>query len=137
MPLHTRYCVRAEGSAGGRHSRAAGIDGAGRYEWMRTASYMVGEDRVGQAEEYNASATTAVILPYEKTEEHTIEPLGQIADKPVYSFMKRTFDIVASAVALCILLIPMVIIGLGCALRRKAVRCLSRSVWKRTAGRSR
>lgn len=54
---------------------------------------------------------TAVILPFEKTGEYTIEPLGQVADKPVYSFIKRTFDIFASAVALLILLAPMVMIG--------------------------
>lgn len=63
-------------------------------------------EKTGQAEK-----ATAVILPFEKTGEYYIEPLGQIADKLGYSFVKRTFDIVASALALLVLLVPMVMIG--------------------------
>ena len=55
---------------------------------------------------------TSVILPFEKTGEYYIEQLGLVTDKPVYCLIKRTFDIVASAIALLILFIPMVIIGL-------------------------
>lgn len=51
-------------------------------------------------------------MPFEKTGEYTIEPLGQVADKPVYSFIKRTFDIIASALALLALLVPMLVIAL-------------------------
>lgn len=52
-----------------------------------------------------------VILPFEKRGEYYIESLGETANKPVYSFVKRTFDIVASALALLILLIPMLVIA--------------------------
>ncbi len=54
----------------------------------------------------------AVILPFEKRGEYTIEPLGEIADKPVYSFIKRTFDITASALALLVLFVPMLLIAI-------------------------
>ena len=65
---------------------------------------------------YGEQTGTAVILPFEKTGEFYIESLGTVADKPVYSFIKRTFDIVASAAALLILVIPMLIIGLAVSL---------------------
>lgn len=55
---------------------------------------------------------SAVILPFEKRGEYTIEPLGEIGDKPVYCFVKRAFDITASALALLVLLIPMLVIAL-------------------------
>ena len=70
-------------------------------------------DMTREKAEYGIQAGTAVILPFEKMGEYYIEPLGQVADKPVYSFIKRTFDIVASAVALLILFVPMLIIGLA------------------------
>ena len=70
-------------------------------------------DMTREKAEYGIQAGTAVILPVEKMGEYYIEPLGQVADKPVYSFIKRTFDIVASAVALLILFVPMLIIGLA------------------------
>ena len=53
-----------------------------------------------------------VILPFEKTGEYTVEPLGELEDKPIYSFIKRTFDIIASAVALLVLLVPMFVIAI-------------------------
>ncbi len=59
-----------------------------------------------------------VILPYECSGEYFIESLGVIPRKPVYSFIKRLFDIVASACALVVLAIPMLVIGV-------AVRCTS------------
>ena len=52
-----------------------------------------------------------VILPFEKKGEFFVEQLGEIERKPVYDFVKRVFDVVASAIALLILFIPMVIIG--------------------------
>ena len=54
----------------------------------------------------------AVILPYESEEEFYIEDVGEIATKPVYAFLKRTFDIVFSLALLMILLLPMLIICL-------------------------
>ncbi len=63
-------------------------------------------------EKREQTRSAAVILPYEKTGEHYVEPLGDIGDKPVYSAVKRTFDIAASALALVVLLVPMVVIAL-------------------------
>jgi lipopolysaccharide/colanic/teichoic acid biosynthesis glycosyltransferase len=62
---------------------------------------------------------SSVILPYEITEEFYIEPLGEIKRKPCYDFFKRVFDIVVSAVALIILLIPMLILAI-------AIKCVSK-----------
>lgn len=56
-------------------------------------------------------ADEVVILPFEKTGEYYIERLGSVEAKPVYSFVKRVFDIVASLAALIILAIPMLIIA--------------------------
>ena len=63
-------------------------------------------------EKREQSQSAAVILPFEKKGEYFIEPLGEITDKPVYSFIKRMFDIVASTLALLVLLIPMAVIAL-------------------------
>ena len=52
-----------------------------------------------------------VILPFEKKGEFFVERLGEIEQKPVYDFVKRVFDVVASSLALLILFIPMLIIG--------------------------
>lgn len=57
------------------------------------------------------NAEIKVILPFEKKGEFFVEQLGEIERKPVYDFVKRVFDVVASAIALLILFIPMVIIG--------------------------
>lgn len=51
-----------------------------------------------------------VILPYEKTEEYYVEPLGEIHKKPFYDFIKRFFDIVLSFLSLLVLAIPMAVI---------------------------
>lgn len=72
----------------------------------------MGENEVDMMSEKAGYAGTAVILPFEKTGEYYIEQLGLVTGKPVYSFMKRTFDIVASAVALLILFIPLLMIAL-------------------------
>lgn len=53
-----------------------------------------------------------VILPFEKSVECHIEPLGKLPAKPVYSFFKRLFDIVTSALALIVLAIPMAVIAI-------------------------
>ena len=52
-----------------------------------------------------------VVLPFEKKGEYFVEQVGEIPKKPIYSAIKRFFDIVASAVALIILAIPMAIIA--------------------------
>lgn len=54
------------------------------------------------------------VLP---SEEHGVQkegaaPLSYIAQKPFYEFIKRTFDIVASFLGLCILLVPLCILAL-------------------------
>lgn len=54
----------------------------------------------------------AVILPYESDKEYYIEDLGEVEAKPLYSFLKRTFDIVFSAVLLLLLALPMALIAL-------------------------
>ena len=59
-----------------------------------------------------------VILPFEKVGEYYVEKLGDIPSKPVYNFMKRLLDVVISIFALCIFLIPMVIIAI-------AIKCVS------------
>ena len=51
-----------------------------------------------------------VVLPFEKTGEYYIESLGELPRKPVYSFIKRTMDIILSGIAMIILAIPMLII---------------------------
>ena len=52
-----------------------------------------------------------VVLPFEKKGEYFVESVGEIPKKPLYSFIKRTFDILASLIALIILAIPMFIIA--------------------------
>lgn len=60
-----------------------------------------------------------IILPFEKEGEFFVEDLGEIPKKPLYSFLKRLFDIVASLFALIVLSIPMLIIAIG-------IKCLSK-----------
>lgn len=52
-----------------------------------------------------------VVLPFEKTGEYYIESLGEIPKKPVYSFFKRTMDIILSGIAMIVLAVPMLIIA--------------------------
>lgn len=56
-------------------------------------------------------APETVILPYEVTGEFFMEPLGEIEKKPIYSFFKRFFDIVASFCALVVLALPMLVVA--------------------------
>ena len=62
---------------------------------------------------------SSVILPYEITEEFSIEQLGEIDRKPCYNFFKRFFDIVASSIALIILFVPMLALAI-------AIKCVSK-----------
>lgn len=52
-----------------------------------------------------------VIMPYESCQEYYIENLGDIQPKPVYSFLKRAFDVVFSLFALLIFAVPMAVIA--------------------------
>ena len=56
-------------------------------------------------------APETVILPYEVTGEFFMEPLGEIEKKPIYSFLKRFFDIVASFCALVVLALPILVVA--------------------------
>lgn len=69
--------------------------------------------------ERETESAARVILPYEKKGEYFVEDVGALPRKPVYSFLKRAFDILASAAALIILAVPMLIIGL-------CVKCASK-----------
>ncbi len=53
-----------------------------------------------------------VILPYTPDKEYFIDKPRKINGGFVYKAVKRAFDIVASFIGLCVLLIPMVIIGI-------------------------
>lgn len=56
------------------------------------------------------SGTEKVILPFERTDEiYEVEKITQLPPKPIYGFIKRTVDIIASLVGIMILLIPMLI----------------------------
>ena len=52
-----------------------------------------------------------VIMPYEIVSEYFVEELGEIPAKPIYTVIKRAFDIVGSLIALAVLFIPMIIIA--------------------------
>ena len=54
------------------------------------------------------------VLPSEErgVQKEGAAPLRYIARKPLYEFIKRTFDIIASFLGLCILLVPLCILAL-------------------------
>ena len=52
-----------------------------------------------------------VILPYDSDEEYYVEELGPIAEKPVYAFFKRAFDIAVALILLCLLAVPMLVVA--------------------------
>lgn len=54
----------------------------------------------------------AVILPYESDKEYYVEDLGEVEAKPLYSFLKRAFDIGFSLALLLVLALPMALIAL-------------------------
>ena len=66
-------------------------------------------------EEDACEAISELVMPYEykEDENYYVESLGTIPAKPIYSVLKRVFDIVASMLALIILAIPMIIIALA------------------------
>ena len=61
---------------------------------------------------HEEEAEQKVVLPFEKKGEYFVEQVGEIPKKPFYSFIKRTFDIVTSLIALVILAIPMAVIAI-------------------------
>ena len=66
---------------------------------------------------------SAIIMPFEygEDEHYYVEQLGQIKKKPFYSFLKRTFDIVASLIGLIVAAIPMLIIAILIKLSSKGI----------------
>ena len=70
-------------------------------------------DATKESEAIDGHENVEVILPYEKKGEYYIDSLGSIKPKPIYSFFKRMFDIVLSALALIVLAIPMLIIAIA------------------------
>ena len=54
-----------------------------------------------------------VIWDFPEVDKHyTVEPLGNVPKKRIYSAIKRAFDFIVSAIAIVLLLIPMTIIAL-------------------------
>lgn len=53
----------------------------------------------------------SVILPYASDKEYYVEELGTVAEKPVYTFLKRAFDIVFALMLLVLLAVPMLVIA--------------------------
>lgn len=53
-----------------------------------------------------------VILPFDIEQEYFIEEIGQIKRRPIYEFLKRAIDIVASGLGILVLGIPMLIIAI-------------------------
>ena len=66
---------------------------------------------VAAAEKAENPAGQKVVLPYEKTGEYFVEPLGDVPNKPIYATIKRFFDIFFSSIALIILALPMALIA--------------------------
>ena len=54
----------------------------------------------------------SVILPYTNDEEFYVEELGTVERKPVYAFLKRTFDIVFALILLVLLAVPMLVVAI-------------------------
>ncbi len=75
---------------------------------------MAANENIPQKKGYRRPRTAVgkkVILPYKADKEYTVEDLGVIDPKPVYSFFKRAFDIALSLLLLILLFIPMILIG--------------------------
>ena len=62
-----------------------------------------------------------VQLPFEvkEGEEYFIEDLGKIKRKPIYAFIKRSFDFLVSLISLIVLILPFIIIAI-------AIKCSSK-----------
>lgn len=56
--------------------------------------------------------TERVILPFEASGEYFVETLGKLPARPIYSFVKRLFDIVCSLVLMILLFPLMLVIGI-------------------------
>lgn len=54
----------------------------------------------------------SVILPYESDQEYYIEDVGTVEVKPLYAFLKRSFDLVFALVLLLLLAVPMLVIAI-------------------------
>lgn len=56
-----------------------------------------------------------IILPFDVQpgESYTIEDIGEVKKKPVFSFFKRTFDFFASFIGLVLCALPMIIVAIG------------------------
>ena len=82
------------------------------------------------AENKIKSEKNDVIMPFEyrEDEHYYIDDLGNVEKKPVYSFFKRSFDIVVSFIALIFALLPMLIIAIAikCSSRGKVFYCQER-----------
>ncbi len=64
--------------------------------------------------------TEKVILPFERTDEiYEVEKITELPPKPLYDFVKRAFDIIASLIGIIILFIPMIIIYICVAVTSK------------------
>ncbi len=81
----------------------------GLVEGYKEAKILFGENALEQEE-----SSESVILPFEVKpgEQYFVEDISGVKDKPVFSFFKRTFDLTASFLALCILIVPILILAL-------------------------
>lgn len=59
--------------------------------------------------------TTALALPYAyaENEQYNVERLGTLPRKPLYAFIKRTFDFFVSLLAIILLALPMLVIAIA------------------------
>ncbi len=74
-----------------------------------------------KTEQKTDKTTEDVVMPFEYAEDehYYVEDLGVLKKKPFYSFVKRSFDIVASFFGLLICALPMLIIAI-------AIKCSSK-----------
>ena len=79
------------------------------------------ESVIFEEKKENSVQANAVILPYEyRDDEHYyVEEIGEIENKPIYSFVKRAFDIVACSLGLLICAIPMMMVSIAIKLDSK------------------
>ena len=75
--------------------------------------------RLEMREEFCDTEGTAVILPYEHTQEYFVESVENVKRNKGYQLIKRIIDIVASLCALCVLSIPMLMIAIAIKLDSK------------------
>lgn len=61
--------------------------------------------------ELSLDAKDTVKLPYEKVGEYYVENLGEIKTALGYKIFKRLFDFLFSAIALCLMILPMAVIS--------------------------